>query len=267
MDFLLASSRGVGIEKMMGEAYLYYISSFIKSGATYDDIIDMAKRILPGYGGDPGEKHVYVLSGIPNVTRLVRQHKGHKECIYTDKPDDTIAHIIKNIKTCTDTIEKLGAKAIFCTIAPTNIALYNQSLLEKKDKNKGTTTLHHTHEYETMQTHITRIITEVNNYIRTHNTNRGLTTPMFHTAIIRRHGKAGRGYYKTHWKGFYDGLHATEGTVDKWSDSMMSAITKNRGIQKPKKQTKRKLQTMISDDEEPETSKREWKNERGDTSF
>jgi len=105
-----------------------------------------------------------------------------------------------------------------------NITHYNNSLL----KDRKTLTLHHAHEYDTMQTQIQSIIEEVNKHILCFNENRGLATPMCHFAIVRRHGKGNRGYYKHHWEGLYDGLHATDTTKERWAKAIRIAISTNR---------------------------------------
>ena len=196
-----------------------------------------------------------MLAGIPDITKLSKSPPHYRECIYTDKPEHTLTHLRTQITNCTDTISNLGATPIFCTITPMHITHYNNFLLE----DNRTRSLHHREEYEDMQTQIIHIITEINKFIKIHNTNRGLTTPMLHFAIIKRHGKGKKAYYRTNWEGLKDGVHVTTKTRTQWAETFKAVINKNRA---DTKRTHTDIQSS-SDDEAPKTPKRAWKQERG----
>ena len=197
--------------------------------------------------------HVYILAGVTDITtKLSHKHPyRYKESIYNGTPDSTIVNIKEKMAKIADTITQKGATPIFCTIAGINIRKYNISLRD----NHKTTTLHHEHSYDTMQTKVEHIIREINNHITDTNSRRGVATPLFHTAILKRHGRAPRGYYKFHWEGLYDGIHATRHTRDQWAFSLTRAIEINRGDTP----TKRKAPTPPRDIPSP---KRSWRNER-----
>ena len=235
VNALMSSSRGGGIAEKMGEGI--HIIPFVKKSATYLDIQDIARKNLPGLVRDSGRPHVYVLAGVPNITRLVID-TNYRECIYTGTPRNTINTMINDIQSLTDTIYELGGQAIFCTITPMNITIYNHSM--------KTSTRHYTHQYETMQSQIDQIIIDINVHIQAHNKRRGFSTPMCHFAVVRRHGKGRRAYYKYHWEGLEDGLHANKDTREKWAKSITIAIQKNRGITSTSKR-----QAPTSTDEEP----------------
>ena len=65
-----------------------------------------------------------------------------------------------------------------------------------------------------MQTQVEHIIKELNRFISDTNRARGVSAPLLHTAIHKRHGKGHRLYYKFHWDKLYDGIHATETAWD-----------------------------------------------------
>lgn len=224
LNMLLATSRGRGMQAKMGEDFPLY---FQKS-ATYNQLGNIARKVLPAHVGDSDDAHVYVLGGVPNLTRLVKNnnkyYNKYRECIYTDKPDNTITNLKNNIQRCADTIKEAGASAIFCTLTPLNIKIYNENLLEGGATHKQ----YYTHDYENMQAQIDHIIHETNKFIQKFNTRRGFATPLLHFAVIRRHGKGKKAYYRHHWEGLEDGLHAGDTTLDKWAKSIKIAINKNR---------------------------------------
>ena len=266
MDFLMATSRGRGIPNKMGEGF--HLESIIKPGAKLTDIKTLIEKRLARDVCDSGENHVYILAGIPDITELLKNHRTHyRECIYSENPQNTIQALKDNIQDITNITEQLGAKAIFCTIAPINIKTYNQSF--------HTSTHTYAHLYDSMQTQINQVIIEINSFIQTHNRTRELATPLCHFAIVRRHGKGHRGYYKYHWEGLFDGVHATGDTQEKWANSIKAAIHKNRSIPQSRKRqapdTDQNIHTItqtltFSSDEDQHPPKRHWKSDRTDFS-
>ena len=258
INSLMSSSRGGGIADKMWEGF--HLTPFVQSSATFGMIEQTAKEKLPGLVWNSDDVHAYVLAGIPDITWLVKNKNTHyRECIYIGNPSHTLNNIRENIHSLTNTMEEKGAHAIFCTITPMNITIYNKSL--------RTSTRRYTDQYDFMQTQIDHIIKEANIFIQNHNTNRGFATPMLHFAIVRRHGKGRRGYYKYHWEGLKDGLHATPKTRAKWANSIRTAITKNRGTTPTQTRTApTEIATTLtySSDDEPQPPKRHWKSERTD---
>ena len=252
MDYLLASSRGGGVANCMGAGY--HLVPHVLPGGTYKKLADKATEVLPDSTVDHESKnHVYVLAGVPDITTLVRSSPKHMECIYTDTPEHTLKHLKEQIDECADAITKKNAIPIFCTITPMNITLYNNYLLE----DNKTKYLLHAEKYDHMQAQILPIFTEINRYIKTYNTDRGFTTPMCQFEIVKRHGKGRKGYYRNHWEGLKDGLHATEKTRKGWATAIRVAINKNR-------QQLTRTATFLSSSSEDETPKRAWKRERED---
>ena len=96
-----------------------------------------------------------------------------------------------------------------------------------------------------MQAKIDHIIHQTNKFIQKFNTRRGFATPLLHFAVIRRHGKGKKAYYRHHWDGLEDGLHAGDTTLDKWAKSIKIAINKNRN----------NTQTLTRNTPEPDTDK------------
>ena len=107
-----------------------------------------------------------------------------------------------------------------------------------------------------MQTKVSHIIKELNTFIINFNADRHLATPLCHRAIVRRHGKGKKGYYKTHWDRLKDGIHGTKQTRQEWGNSLTAAIRNNRGLRTPAKRD------LVPSDDEMRSPKRSWKRER-----
>ena len=253
MNILLATSRGGGLETLIkGKNTIN--KNHVILGAPLSKLTERATTIIPPRHTTILPSHVYILAGVPDISKKIKGRKGQKytECIYTDTPDNTIASLITAINTCADTIKGQGATPIFCTITDINIKDYNTHLL----KEGKTLHLHHTHQYENMQASVEFITVNVNNHIITINKENGVSTPFLHMAIKQRRGQKPNHYYKTIWNRLKDGVHGTYKTRKLWADSISSAIKINRG------EKKRKRDSGLNEDDEVLSPKRSWKKER-----
>ena len=257
MNILVASSRGVGMKERVGKGVpgAALSSSHVIPGGTLEQITNKAIEVIPHTIHTSAPPHIYIIAGIPDVTHKLKDRQGwrfYTESVFTGDPCNTIQGIKTGIDTCAAAIIRRGAKPIFCTISPINLEKYNNNLLHTGK----TWTLKHTHEYPTMQKHIDHIIAQVNTHIRLTNRQTGVSTPFTHTAVLKRHGKGRKGYYKPDWGALYDGIHGTDDTKDKWALSLTTCIQINRGIRAKKRK-------QSSSDEETRSPKRAWKQERG----
>ena len=262
MNFLLATSRGGGIETLMDRDT--HITNLTYPGATLDRLNNIAKHNIT-YSTHGNPTHIYILAGIPNITHKIKHHypRTYTECIYTGNKEQTVLMIKDKFSTIAKTINDKGGKPIFCTITNTNIAHYNNSLLASRK----THTLKYSHRYDTMQADITYIIDELNYYLRQVNKENKVSTPFCHGAIRTKKGKTGKHYYTDNWEGLRDGVHATLDTRKKWAKNISHAIRLNRNLPKPTQTTTQKRKQSTSDSEEEcKSPKRAWKKERGVTS-
>ena len=259
MNTLLAASRGIGLDKLVGKTIreASFSSSHIMPGATIRELTEELDKIIPQTIHTSDIPHIYIMAGVPDITTLAKGKKGgrlYRECIYTGDTGDKIEYIKREIDHCDNEITRRGARPIFCTITHMNIGKYNHFLLEKG----RTTELKHEHNYSTMQTQVDHIIAHINTYIRNTNRKNRVSTPFCHSTVMKRHGKKPRGYYKPDWEALYDGIHGTDQTKEKWGHTLETAISLNRRLRKPK----RKLQASSSEDETL-SPKRSWLRERG----
>ena len=111
---------------------------------------------------------------------------------------------------------------VFVTITKSNIAKYNNQLLE----DRVTSCLHHSDSYESMQKNCERAYDIINGHIKHINRRNKVATPLCHNVIINHRGRKGR--YKTHdWSRLYDGIHGKPDTIDAWAKSIRSAMDIN----------------------------------------
>lgn len=253
MNYLLATSRGGGVEKLMPKDTP--IKSCVIPGGTYNMLGNRLAEIIPPPTLSGAPTHIYILAGIPDITHKVHHHSihHHTECIYTDNPTDTLNTVKSKIDMISNKVDSLGAKPIFCTITNINVSKYNEHLLHS---NK-TSTLLHKHQYKDMQEKINTIIDNANKYIREKNRANALSTPFCHSAIRKRMGTKKKHYYTDDWEGLWDGVHATPQTRTKWANTISAAIRLNRVGKK------RKTSDTLTSDEE-KSPKRAWRRDRGD---
>jgi len=278
MNFLFASSRGAGLHAKVDPSHR--LISHVKPGGTIEQLEILASKCIPPPHLYKETPHAYLLAGIPNITQKIKgNNNGSKytECIYTNKPENTIQDIKEKIDNFEKTIKEKKAIPIFCTITSISIALYNQHLL----KTNKTSELKHSHNYPQMQTEIDDIIYKINYYLIGKNIANKVSTPYLHSATRTKKGNKNRTtktyFYSDNWDRFTDGLHANDETKTKWAQGISRAIELNRGGQKktpapkpsstnittlthsPSPQRKRK---QSSSSEEAFSPKRSWRRER-----
>jgi hypothetical protein len=213
----------------------------------YSKLCQKATNLLPPPELSTQKTHIYFLAGIPDITEKytsTNPHYLYTECIHTEDPQHTIDRLKNDITHTNETILSLGAIPIFCTITHCNISMYNNFLL----KRHKTSVQHHTQFYQDMHTRISHIIDTVNNFITATNRNNNMSTPLLHSCIKKKRGRAKKGYYIYKWDNLYDGLHGNDTTREHWARSLHIAITKNRSPS-----------THNSDTEENLSPKRSWK--------
>ena len=258
MNVLVATSRGGGLDSLTKQGI--QLKGHVHPGAKlmdlHHDINDPKCHIIPPSQSSTENTHIYILAGTNDITTLTRKHPHihpYTECIYTETPTETIAHIKRDMAKCADTIRDKGATPIFCTITPLNIEKYNQSLITKN----WTRTLTHQDNYNTWQQQIDTIMHDLNEHIiETNNTN-NLATPLCHKAIITHHGNKKRGYWRTNWNLLKDGLHGGQKIRKAWAHSISAAIMKNRNITRLPKRSR-----SSSSEEDIGSPKRSWKSEK-----
>ena len=268
MNVLIATSRGGGLKEDIAKEGLP-IQAYVSVGATLDrlnqEILNPKINVIPSSSSSASSPiHAYILGGTNDITILKKQFTRthiYKECLYEDTIDHTITKIKNNMENLTKSLSDKGAKVIFCTITPFNIAQYNQSLLD----DGKTHSLRHQHRYEQMQSQIDEIIETLNNHIIQLNSAKNLTTPLLHRAIMKHHGsRTNRGYWSKNWALLRDGLHGTPDIREAWALSIAVAICKNRDLPiRPKRKSKKRSRPMPNlSDEELGSPKRSWKNEK-----
>ena len=245
MNVIVASSRGGGLEGILRRLGHKNFTMDVTPGGRLAKLTDKAINLLPPPGSYTHPPHAYIIAGIPDITEQYKSH-SYKECLYTEDPDKTLTRITHEITHCAEKIKEAGAIPCFCTITASNIQMYNQHLW----KYYHTDSLRHTQYYEDMQTRLHTAIDNINAFIVKLNSENKMSTPMLHTAIKKRLGKAPKGYYIHKWDGLKDGVHGSEETKDKWATSLQVAIKKNR------------TKPTTPSDEETLSPKRSWRQEK-----
>lgn len=258
MNILIASSRGGGIGGHVNHDTT--VISHVHPGATINKLTSIAKSSIPPPQHTDAPIHTYLLTGITDITTKINgwDNNGNKytECKYTGNPETTINRIKEELTTFEKTVKEMNSIPIFCTITNMNITKYNNHLRNTK---KTHTLLHET-QYDTMQTHITDIISKLNYFIIGKNKDNNMSTPYFHSVIRTKKGNKKRKhyYYSDNWDGLYDGIHGNYNTRANWGKCLSRAIDLNRG--NTNRTTKRKAST--SSDEATHSPKRSWRRER-----
>ena len=159
MNILIASSRGGGLDRHV-ESHIH-VESYVYPGANIDRLTQIVKHKIPPPYLNTTPTHVYLLTGIPDITQKIKggsHHKPYTECIYTGNTRVTVSNIKDKLDQFEKAVKDKKAIPIFCTITNMNIQLYNEHLL----KTHKTHTLHHTANYHKMQPLIDTIIYQVN---------------------------------------------------------------------------------------------------------
>ena len=250
MNVLVSSSRGGGLERRLKSRRVSFRIK-VQPGGRILKLTDEALKLLPppSRHNHTHTHHVYILAGIPDITEKYTSDDStyrYTECIYTEDPDKTITRIKQYLDTASKKILNAGAIPCFCTIPATNIHKYNTTLME----DRKTHYWHHAEYYDEMQDRLHKVLDTLNTHIIHLNNHQNMSTPMLHSAIKVRKGKAPRGYYKYEWEGLKDGVHGTEPTKDKWATSLQVAINKNR------------QRHNTPSDEETHSPKRSWRLEK-----
>ena len=271
MNILIASSRGGGLDRHV-ESHIH-VESYVHPGANIDRLTRIVKHKIPPPYLNTTPTHVYLLTGIPDITQKIKggsHHKPYTEYIYTGNTRVTVSNIKDKLDQFEKAVKDKKATPIFCTITNMNIQLYNEHLL----KTHKTHTLHHTANYHKVQPLIDTIIYQVNYYIIGKNIANKVSTPYFHSVIRTKKGnkrKHSKFYYTDNWGGLSDGVHGTYDTRLKWAKCLSNSIDLNRGTNSKLKHSidnmetnnKRKHSTDdISSDDEPHSPKRSWRRDR-----
>ena len=152
-NILVTSSRGVGLHTLVKGEVLEWggLTTEVIPGGRFSTIAQYVRDLLPSLGKTQSPPHIYIMTGIPDITTLYkgfRFSKKYKECILLDSVESIVDRVKFNIDRCSVKIRNAGGIPIFCTITHMNITKYNQHSLEK---NKTFTQLHSDH-YKAMQT-------------------------------------------------------------------------------------------------------------------
>ena len=177
MNILIASSRGGGLDQHV-ESHIH-VESCVYPGANIDRLTRIVKHKIPPPYLNTTPTHVYLLTGIPDITQKIKggsHHKPYTECIYTGNTRVTVSNIKDKLDQFEKAVKDKKATPIFCTITNMNIQLYNEHLL----KTHKTHTLHHTANYHKMQPLIDTIIGK--------NIANKVSTPYFHSVIRTKKG-------------------------------------------------------------------------------
>ena len=219
MNILAGHSRARGLQRGIPRL----TRSIVIGGGTIKKVTDAVVEFLENrtFQIPP---HIYILAGINDLTRLIKDHRRHyTECIFDMDPQTASNNLIHEFNHCIYTIQQAGGIPILCTITSANIEKYNKHMLH----NFWTRHLEHTHEYPTMQNNLNQAIDTINAFISNTNRISGLSTPYTHTAIKKRTGTSRRVRYRYNWHGLMDGLHGDSDTKIKWADAISAAIRLN----------------------------------------
>ena len=244
MNYLVATSRGGGLQKRMPKGYIDVDA--VLPGRSIDKITRHALSLLPNSHRARSDSHIYILAGLPDVTTRVKSEEPsyrYVESIFVESPDQVIQRVNQEFDKCARDIARAGAVPIFCTVVGCNIEKYNRQLL-----NSGQTHyLHHSDHYSQWQIEINHVMKEINAHIININRRNGMATPHLHSDITEHRGKKKR-YYITKWERLHDGVHGTDATKTLWAKTIARAIEINR--------------EKSESDNELNSPKRSWKGEK-----
>ena len=235
MNILVANSRGGGMRELIPKHIIEKVDFW--PGAKLNQISCMAiKNIISHRLGE--DTHVYILGGIPDIMQKLKDNK-YEEVIFTESEEHTISRITAEIDSISSKIKSVGAIPIFCTICTINIEKWNTARLHQIK----TKQLKYTYQYNYMQQTLNSTIDTINKHIINTNKSNNMHTPLTHKTI--KHAK-GNGKYTYKYNLLNDGVHANEEAKMDWAKTIIHAVSLNR----------------MSDMEEEQEPKREWKAER-----
>ena len=80
MNILVANSRGVDLHNLIKDEVVERggLTTKIVSGGTYQELVTDAKLLIPPPGHSPSPPHVYLMAGIPDITKLIKEYKFGK---------------------------------------------------------------------------------------------------------------------------------------------------------------------------------------------
>ena len=162
-----------------------------------------------------------------------------EEVFFMESWHQAVHRVTQSIHSVSESMTKIHATPIFCTIPPCSFRIWNSHRL-----NKGNTSyLLHFNHYEDMQYSLISAIHQINSNIVQINSSNGVTTPHIATTVMdNRPDQRPR----VHYSRLRDGVHATNELKKKWAKKMHKSMTSNRA------HTPSMHQLMDSDTEERE---------------
>ena len=219
MNIIVASSRGHGLQEHLADD----VTVYVRFGATLATLKAEAESKTAPSTGLGRRDHIYFLSGITDLTKLIKIKQNHyRECIFEEEPSEAADRYMALVEDCQRFFLQRGALPIFATVPKMHIEKYNSYLLEKRK----TLFLNFTDKYSEMQSKLDTTIDDVNDRIYNINNNIQATTPFLHYTIKERRGTGCR-YMIYRWDLLYDGLHAEDILHPKWAKAFTKAITQN----------------------------------------
>ena len=203
--YIVADSRGVGLEELIATPKGYRALVLIKSGATLQDLLTMSKNII---NNRPCEA-VLILGGVCSFTT-----KEDGQVIFphatADDAYDTLKNLIKSVLSSLDKFD--STPVIMCPFVGVELNRANdpkRSNIKHKKPHPQQGTLN-------------EAAIRINEFIKTIDLERGFTAPNIDTAVHKDHGQS-LGWRHSYSK-LYDGVHPTAAVLSSWAKKILECL-------------------------------------------
>ena len=198
--WVFTDSRGSGLyEKIKQQHHPEFIGVWKKSGATFQEIVDLAANHLQNYPFDV----VYVVGGANNIT--TKNNETGQISFDWNPPELLIQYLLSELNRADGRLlrEFPASKAVFCPLVGT-------------DLNRVVTA----HKVTDHQQHVVNeAIFDFNNETFKINKRRETFAPSLHRTIHR----SKKGTKKSYYEHLVDGIHLQEHIKDKWAIEFVKA--------------------------------------------
>ena len=224
MNSLIGDSRVRGLKS--GKLANLISDVWCLPGAKLSGLEDNIRDCVIFHHGEDeyeGKLNIYIAAGICDLTTGIKSHNYEEVIFDTPNMDSTIARVKRVLTDLNATAINQNAIPIFCTIYPMSLKDWNS----KRLKQKKTSSLAHTDEYNSMQKALETSIDTINNFIYELNKNNQRSTPNLNNVL--RHNR-GKGNHSFKYNMLSDGCHPKEQLKKTIKDSLVQAIKRNRRL-------------------------------------
>jgi len=213
-SYIYGTSRANGLKEHVKVPVKHY------PGKKIEFIVDKALNDLKNYDGN---KFLYLMAGIPDVTHKFEDKNAANQIIYQEVVFNYQPNMLFNFKQLMDGTKQLLSDIhcipIFATIPTMNLLNWN-TIRYAQGKTRY---LKYENDYGLMQDNLNYLLLDINKSIITFNNLNGKKNPHLHQlSELCRHGR--RIYY---YNRYVDGVHPDGNLLAKWGNCLNKTIIEN----------------------------------------